>query len=287
MHEYDIALKVLLQSSANSLLRQLTGASVERWENTELPVVQTRRVDLLGWTTENELVHIELQSTNKSDMAARMAEYALRIYLQVGKYPKQIVLYVGEAAMSMDAVIEKPGFSFRYELVDIRDLDADLLLASPRIEDNLLAILMRLPDRAGAVRQILGRIARLEEPARRAAFAQFLIISGLRRLSSSVEEEAEKMPILNDIMDHEVIGPAIRKGLQQGLQQGRQEGRREGRQQGLKEGQQNIVRRQLEKRFGALPERVGKRLEEMSAAELEEISIRIFEAENLESLFSD
>jgi hypothetical protein len=39
MHEYDIALKVLLQSSANSLLRQLTGSSVESWVNTELPVV--------------------------------------------------------------------------------------------------------------------------------------------------------------------------------------------------------------------------------------------------------
>ncbi len=140
MHEYDIALKVLLQGSANSLLRQLTGASLERWENTELPVVQTRRADLLGWTTEHELIHIELQSTNSSDMAARMAEYALRIYLEWKKYPKQIVLYVGEPAMRMDAGIEEPGFSFRYELVDIRDLDAGLLLASPRIEDNLLSV---------------------------------------------------------------------------------------------------------------------------------------------------
>jgi hypothetical protein len=124
MHEYDIALKVLLQSSANSLLRQLAGASIERWENTELPVVQSRRADLLGWTTEHKLIHIELQSSNSSEMAARMAEYALRIYPQTKKYPKQIVLYVGEPAMQMEAGIEQPGFSFRYELVDIRDLDA-------------------------------------------------------------------------------------------------------------------------------------------------------------------
>jgi predicted transposase YdaD len=135
------------------------------------------------------------------------------------------------------------------------------------------------------IRQILGRIAKLEEPARRAALAQFLIISGLRRLSPSVEEEAEKMPILNDIMDHEVIGPAIRKGLQQGLEQGLKEGRQEGRKEGLKEGSQNILRRLLERRFGPLPESVGKRLVESSAAELEEISIRIFEADALEHLF--
>jgi hypothetical protein len=64
MHEYDVALKVLLQAPATSLLRQLTGASMESWLNTELSVVQTRRADLLGWTTEHELIHIELQASN-------------------------------------------------------------------------------------------------------------------------------------------------------------------------------------------------------------------------------
>jgi flagellar biosynthesis/type III secretory pathway protein FliH len=49
------------------------------------------------------------------------------------------------------------------------------------------------------------------------------------------------MPILNDILDHEVVGPAIREGLQKGLEQGLQQGR------------QDILRRILEKRFGSLP----------------------------------
>jgi hypothetical protein len=89
-----------------------------------------------------------------------------------------------------------PDFSFRYTLVDIRELDGAMLLASNRVEDNLLAILTTLRDKAGAVRQILARIANLEEPARRAAFAQFLIISGVRRLAQTIKEEAQKMPIL-------------------------------------------------------------------------------------------
>jgi hypothetical protein len=33
MHEYDTALKVLLQASTDSLLRQLAGVSVARWLN--------------------------------------------------------------------------------------------------------------------------------------------------------------------------------------------------------------------------------------------------------------
>jgi hypothetical protein len=48
MHEYDVALKVLLQASTDSLLRQLTGVSVARWLNVEIPEVSNSRADLLG-----------------------------------------------------------------------------------------------------------------------------------------------------------------------------------------------------------------------------------------------
>ncbi len=117
------------------------------------------------------------------------------------------------------------------------------------------------------------------------------------------------MPILLDIMDHEVIGPAIRKGLEQGRQEGRLEGRQEGRLEGRQEGRlegrqegrlegrqegrqeafreacQNLVRRLLEKRFGEIPVWAEARLAELSAAELEELAVRIFDTSHLEELF--
>jgi predicted transposase YdaD len=280
MHEYDVALKLLLQASTDSILRQVTGVSVARWLNTEMPQVQTSRADLLGATVDDNLVHVELQSSNDPDMALRMAEYALRIYRQFRKFPKQIVLYVGEPQLRMTASLSepdsiKPDFAFQYTLIDIRDLDATELLASSHIEDNLLAILTRLQDRAATVRQILGRIAKLEEPARRAAFARFLIISGLRRLAAAVKEEAQKMPILNDILDHEVIGPAILQGRQEGRQEGRREGRHE------------MLGRLLEKRFGPIPAWVEPRLANLSAAELDSVAVRVFDISHLEELFPD
>jgi hypothetical protein len=79
MQQYDVALKLLLQASTD-LMRQLTGVSVARWLNVEMPQVLSSRVDLLGATASEALVHIELQSTNDPDMALRMAEYSLRIY---------------------------------------------------------------------------------------------------------------------------------------------------------------------------------------------------------------
>jgi hypothetical protein len=64
VQEYDIALKLLLQQSAEWTLRRFTGVAVRRWLNVELPEVRGARVDWLGEGDDGELVHIELQSTN-------------------------------------------------------------------------------------------------------------------------------------------------------------------------------------------------------------------------------
>ncbi len=77
------------------------------------------------------------------------------------------------------------------------------------------------------------------------------------------------MPILNDILDHEVIGPAIRKGLAEGRDEGRQE----------------IVLRLLERRFGSLSHSIRDRLFTLSADVLADLAVRILDALSLEVVF--
>jgi hypothetical protein len=93
-----------------------------------------------------------------------------------------------------------------------------------------------------------------------------MILSGLRNLEDVIRTEAKQMPILNDIMDHKVIGPAIRQGRQ--------------------EGELAILRLQLVKRFGTLPNWAGERLAKLSTAELEELSLRLFDAKSLDEFFT-
>jgi uncharacterized protein DUF4351 len=260
MQQYDVALKLLLQASTN-LMRQLTGVSVARWLNVETPQVLSSRVDLLGETAGEALVHIELQSTNDPDMALRMAEYSLRIYRQFKKFPQQIVLYVGEPKLRMNTNLVGPNSQFHYTLVDVRELDGAVLLASERVEDNFIAILTRLDDPPGAIRQILARIASMEKHARPDALEKFLILSEIRRLAQAVTEEAHKMPILDDIMDHQVFGPLLRQG------------------------RQDVLRVILQKRFGQLPASVETRLKSLSAPDLDDLAVRILDAHRLEELF--
>ena len=107
---------------------------------------------------------------------------------------------------------------------------------------------------------------------RETALAQLMILAGLRHLAGTVEQEAHNMPIDLDIRDHEVLGPIIIKAEQKG------------RQEGLQAGGLTVLRRQIEKRFGALPGWASEKLAAMSASGLEDLSERLLDARSLDEL---
>jgi len=197
-----------------------------------------------------------------------MAEYCLGVFRLFGRFPRQVLLYVGEAPLRMDSELRGPDVSFRYRLIDIRDLDGDRLLESEEVGDNVIAILARLRDQREAIRKIVGRIAGLAAAERETALAQLLILAGLRQLEETVEREARKMPVHIDILANKVLGREFKRGLQEGRQ----------------EGELTVLRRLIERRFGAIPAWAAERLVGLSTADLEELSVRILEARSIEHL---
>src|SRR6266699_5474591 len=214
MQEYDVALKLLLQKAVVTI-RELTGTAIVKWLDVELPKVQNLRLDLLGEADSGSLFQLELQSSNDPNMPLRMAEYSYGVYRQLGKFPLQILLYVGEAPLRMESELRGPYQWFRYRAIDIRDLDGDLLLQSDQVEDNVIAVLARLRDHKDAVRKIVEKIAGLEGAERETALGQLLILAGLRRLEETVEREIRSMPIFIDILENKVLGREYRRGLQE------------------------------------------------------------------------
>ena len=83
------------------------------------------------------------------------------------------------------------------------------------------------------------------------------------------------MPILNDIMDHAVIGRERKRGIKIGMERGLE--------QGLEHERQVIIR-QIAKRFGPLPAAARKRIEALSAPKLEHIALRLLDAASLREL---
>ena len=266
MHEYDVALKNILTRPGSSVLEQLTGASSLKWLNVEAPKVSNRRVDLLGELPDGSLVHIELQSRNEKDFPMRMAEYLFGIGLRYGRLPRQVALYVGEAPLRMKDRVEGPDVSVRFHLVDIRDLDCKRLLASANVGDGVLAILTKLGEQLKGVHRILERIAAGAPDERDQALAELFIVAGLRRMEGEARREATKMPILNDIMDNEVVGPLLR--------------------QGRAEGQVEMLLSMAEKRFGRVPPAVRQRIAALKPAQLKRAGLRLLDAQRIEDLFA-
>jgi hypothetical protein len=196
----------------------------------------------------------------------RMAEYLFGIGLRYGRLPRQVALYVGEAPLRMKDRVEIPDVSVRFHLVDIRDLDGEKLLASAHVGDNVLAVLTRLSEQPKVVRRILERIAAGSPKERDRALAELLILAKLRRLSSEVTRETRKMPILEDIMDHDVIGPAIRKGRV--------------------EGQVELLLSLIQKRFGRVPPAVSQRIAALKPVQLKRVGLRLLDAQRIEDLFA-
>ena len=212
MQEYDVALKLLLRGSAKLTMRELTGSTVETWLDIEMSKVQNPRVDLLGETAEKGLVHLELQSGNDATMPLRMAEYCLGVFRLFERFPRQVLLYVGEAPLRMESELRGDDVWFRYRVFDIRELDGERLLESEDVGDNVIAILTRLRDHKDAVRRIVERIAGLMPAERATALGQLLILAGLRHLEETVEWEARKMPILGDTLDNKSAWPRVQEG---------------------------------------------------------------------------
>jgi predicted transposase YdaD len=284
MHEYDTTLKLLLQGRAEQSLRQLTGVAIARWLNVELPEIGNRRVDLLGETADGGLIHIELQSQNDGAMPLRMAEYCLRIYRRLQKLPRQIVLYVGREPLGMAVELVGPQQSFRYDLIDIRELDGETLAASDRVGDNVIAILTRLGNHARTVQEIVRKVSELEDDQREFYLQALLELAGLRGLEELVAEEARKVPITESILDNKVLGKEFQRGRDEGVHEGVQQGVQLGVQQGVQLGELGLLRSMIEARFGSVPKWAEERLASRPAPEIKGLGVRLLTAESLEEL---
>jgi hypothetical protein len=114
------------------------------------------------------------------------------------------------------------------------------------------------------VRRVLARIAEREPAKRSKAMAQMFVLAGLRKLATVVEQEVKQMPIMDDILDHEVLGREYKRG--------RHEERIEN------------LRILLEERFGPLSPATEQRLTGASDVELREIGKRLVRGGRLEEI---
>jgi predicted transposase YdaD len=261
---FDTTLKKLFQTLPSRLIEMVTGGRAVELLTIELPSVKQRRADLVFRLPDDEIHQIELQGDNDEAMDPRMLEYYVLLWEALGQPPVQHVLYVGAAPLKMTGRVKHRRLKYSYGVTDIREFDAELLLKSASPADNLVAVLCRNGTEPATVRKILRRLARLPQKQQMDSLEQLLIISGLRKVEPVIVREVHKMGVELNIRDNPFLSGIFAEGKA--------------------EGEANMLRRMLEQRFGKLPRWAVEKLTRADVGQLEQWSLRIFDARELEDV---
>lgn len=291
--QYDTTFKDLFTQPPQALLQLVAGSRAVEHLPMEFASTMKRCPDLVFLMEDGSIAHLELQG-RPEEMNWRMLMYYPLIRQ---RHPRrrltQIVLYVGYEGWNPVGRIEEPTLHFSYRVVDIRTIDCRILMESPLLEENILAILCRMPDREETIREILYRISRLPERARADALTKLVILARLRRVETVILEEAREMSLVFNVMENDVLRPLFLKaqreselrGEQRGEQRGKLEGKLEGEQRGKLAGRAEMLLQLLEERFGPLSESLQESVRSATLDELTTWSSRLFKAESLQAIF--
>ena len=265
MPDKDLISKQLLQRLLVGFGNRLFKLDITEAEllNNEQPRIEARRADLVARVKDADakryILHVEIQNDNQANMPLRMLRYYSDIALQ---YPKdkvvQYLLYIGKAPLTMVNQIGGYNWTYRYEMVDMRNQDSEHFLSSGNPEAVVLAILC---DQQGQepnalVARIIKELRRLHGDKLdklRDSLEMLDVLAGNRGLQNIVKENT-KMYI--DVEKLGIYQLVKEKGEARGMEKGRAEG--------LELGEQKMLL-QLLKKFS--PEQVS----ELSGVSLDKV----------------
>jgi predicted transposase/invertase (TIGR01784 family) len=200
----------------------------------EFTRVEKRDSDIVFINGADKIVHIEIQNDHHTLMHLRMLRYYCDIQFE---YPKhditQYMIYIGKKPCYMKNKIEKENLTYKYDIIDIRDIACDELLYHNNPSAVALSILCDFKDKDKqiVVNTILKRIKELvgEDSKRYKNYLEKVtILSTNRDLEQNVKKGAkmlavdiEKIPFYQD---GKAVG--LKEGIEKGIQKGIEKGTR-------------------------------------------------------------
>jgi hypothetical protein len=266
---YDVSLKALFLREGDGIIRRRRfGGRVTEHLSTEQPQVLNNRADMVVRTEDGSLHHVEFQVANEVGFGRRMFGYYAYLLSAYDQHVVQTVLYLGQEPLRLDTGYRTPSMDFRFEIINLRELEAERLLASDDWADIALALLAK-GNRERALEVAVARLRRMQREERAWASGTLLLLSGILKIEDTVNERMKEAGMIN-LMENKVVGPMILQAEQKGRSEGRHEG------------MQGLLLDLLREKFGALPEWATERLRSASSEELHVWAKRVLHSASLE-----
>ena len=155
-----------------------------------------RKPDVLKKVTDNLgntfVLQIEFQVANETTMVYRMLEYYAMLSCKYELPVHQYVIYLGKSRLKMTAKFQGINLTFRYNLLEIKQISYTTFLKSKKPEEIVLAILANFEKETpkNALKRIIHRLEETTQGdlALKRYFKQLRILAQLRKLESKLKE---------------------------------------------------------------------------------------------------
>jgi len=266
---YDSIIKGLFQRNRPSVLLDLLtgGIPVRQILNAELAKVLERRADLVFLLEDETILHLEFQTRNDKEMPYREGIYGLLLGQKYKRRVRQTVIYLGQPKMRMPNQLDLGQTKVAYTLIDIRDIDARMLIESGRPADLPIA----MPARGGPERltEILKRAANLSGSERQRVLAELIQLCGLRSLQQPLIMELKSMASPNDTF---LMIPQVQDVVRNAERNAERGARTQ------------LLRDLFTAKFRTLPKWAEKKLESATPAQVQRWLRKILTAETIEGV---
>jgi predicted transposase YdaD len=262
---FDNVCKILAEKYPTDFARWLLPNEPRKIKvlRTELSIEPIRADSVTFLQTENRILHLEFQTTEKSEtpIPLRMLDYFVRLVRKYDVPITQVVIFLqqrsSEIAYTEEYINEMT--NHRYRVIRMWEQDAALFLDNPALLP--LAPLTQTDSPPGLLSQVAQSIAKIANRETRQNIATYTeILAGLR-----FEKDFIRQLLSEDIMQESVIYQDI-------LQKGEQ---REAFQ---------FLNRLLKRRFGEIDASMIERIRVLSKEELETLGEALFDFTNLADL---
>ncbi len=200
--EYDKIIKENLKPIVLSLLHKTLGIEIQRHEllYPELTYTHEREADfiLLIYTKQGEKIvyHLEFQTDNDAEMLERMYIYAAFLYKIHKTTLKQFVFYIGDKKSNMKTHLRAGDSTHSYTIISMKDIAANVFLASDIPEEVLLAILCDFGTEApdAVIEGIFNKICAISESQIKTLrhLRQLQVLAKLRQKEDVIKELIQK-----------------------------------------------------------------------------------------------
>lgn len=233
MGDKDIVSKEIIKEIGLDISMHILGINIEgevTLVDKEWTRVEKRDSDIV-FKNKNRIIHIEIQNSNHSDMELRMLRYYSDILFEYKDcLVTQYLIYIGKEKCYMKNEITRDEISYKYAIIDMKNIACEDLLYHDNPSAVALSILcdFKNSDKQTTVNTILKRLKELtdgDDIKYKNYLKKVNVLSSNRDLENQVEKGIQMLSV--DIKKTPFYKIGMKDGVEKGIQTGINKGKNE------------------------------------------------------------